>query len=407
MKQFQATTEEGSMKECGDDDISKRCCHKGMVEECCRLKARGVHGSVEFAGGATTTCIDNERQALLGFKARLLDPYDRLSTWRSEGEDDCCKWGGVTCDNQTGHVTMLDLSNYYIRVFGGEISLSLLNLTYLNYLDLSYCSFHGTIPPFIGSMTQLTYLVLSYNQFTGSIPKSIGSLTGLTLLNLRGNQLVGTIPMSIGYLTNLTTLYLDENNLSGIPESIGSLTSLTDLWLQSNNFSGIIPRSIGSLTKLNNLYLGHNSFHGTIPPEFGNLTNLLDLSLRYLPSCTIENLDWLSSLSSLSYLLMESTSLAKANNWVNVIIGLQNLKMLSLMGCDLSEVMHPYSSVVNSSSTIHSLYLNDNNLNSSSYRWLCPLVGNKVNYIRLSGNSFDGKIVGSTSHVSFEANFTP
>ncbi|GKF56086.1 leucine-rich repeat-containing protein, partial [Tanacetum coccineum] len=47
---------------------------------------------------------------------------------------------------------------------------------------------------------------------------------------------------------------------------------------------------------------------------------------------------------------MDGTSLAKANNWVNVIIGLQNLNSLSLVACDLSHVMHPYSSSVNSSS---------------------------------------------------------
>ncbi|GJT22113.1 probable 6-phosphogluconolactonase 1 [Tanacetum coccineum] len=39
MKQFQATTEEGSMKECGDDDASKRCCNKGMVEVMEKLKS--------------------------------------------------------------------------------------------------------------------------------------------------------------------------------------------------------------------------------------------------------------------------------------------------------------------------------------------------------------------------------
>ncbi|GKD27444.1 putative leucine-rich repeat protein [Tanacetum coccineum] len=243
---------------------------------------------VATGGAATNKCIDNERQALLGFKARLLDPDDLVSTWRPEEEDDCCKWSGVTCDNQTGHVTMLDLSAYYtIGGVGGEISLSLLNLTYLNHLDLSENSFHGTILPFIGSMTHLTYLDLSYNHFTGSI-KSIGSLTGLTFLKLAANQFVGAIPMSIGNLTNLTQLILDTNNLSGtIPEFIGSMTKLTDLDLGWNNFSGTIPRSIGSLTKLTVLYLSSNSLHGIIPPEFGNLTNLQTLSLGILGSCRV------------------------------------------------------------------------------------------------------------------------
>nr|GEZ34905.1 leucine-rich repeat domain, L domain-like protein [Tanacetum cinerariifolium] len=57
--------------------------------------------------------------------------------------------------------------------------------------------------------------------------------------------------------------------------------------------------------------------------------------------------------------------------------------MLNLVGCDLSQVMHPYSLSVNSSSSLEVLYLDNNKLNSSMYRWLCPLT--------LSGNTFDGK----------------
>ncbi|GJW41519.1 leucine-rich repeat-containing protein [Tanacetum coccineum] len=289
---------------------------------------------VVAAGEATNTCIDNERQALLAFKARLLDPDDLLPTWRPEEQDDCCKWSEVTCDNQTGHVTKLELCYYDTASVAGEISLSLLNLTYLNHLDLSFCSFHGTIPPFIGSMTHLTYLDLSDNEFIGTIPMFIGNMTQLKFLALSYNRFTGTFPMSIGSLTGLAILSLEGNQFVGtIPMSIGYLTNLTDLSLSENNFSGIIPRSIGSLTKLKTLYLSENSFHGTIPPEFGNLTNLESLLLNHLTSCTVENLDWLSSLSSLSELNMEGTSLAKADNWVNVVIGLQNLECSKLSRC--------------------------------------------------------------------------
>ncbi|GJZ54051.1 leucine-rich repeat-containing protein [Tanacetum coccineum] len=371
--------------------------------------------------GAVHTCIDKERQALLDFKAPLQDPFNRLSTWRPEEEEDCCQWLGVTCNNQTGHVTALDLNGYGL---GGEISLSLLNLTYLNYLDLSGNSFHGTIPKFIGSMTHLTFISLAHNEFTGTIPESIGNMTQLTHLDLDGNNFDGTIPVSIGSLTSLTFLDFSDNKFSGvipksigsltklthlylgynkfsgtIPMSIGSLTKLTDLYLGSNKFSGTIPMSIGSLTKLTSLELSDNSFYGTIPREFGNLTNLQYLHLDSLGSCRVENLDWLSSLSSLGELIMDGTSLAKANNWVNVIIGLQNLYRLSLVGCDLSHVMHPYSSSVNSSSSIHVLYLEKNNLNSPMYSWLCPLMGNKLGALYLSGNKFDGNPFRLSEHL--------
>nr|GEW46624.1 hypothetical protein [Tanacetum cinerariifolium] len=341
------------------------------------------------------TCIDKERQALLDFKALM------LSTWRPEEEDDCCRWRGVWCNDQTGHVTELDLSYYGL---GGEISLSLLNLTYLNHLDLSYNSFNGTFPKFICSMTHLTFLSLSYNMFTGTIPESIGNLTQLTYLDLGLNKFSGVIPESIASLTKLTQLRLDGNNFNGtIPISIGSLTSLTYLVLSENEFSGTIPMSIGSLTKLTSLHLSDNSFYGTIPREFGNLTNLEYLDLDSLGSCRVENLDWLSSLSSLEELYMDGTSLAKANNWVNVIIGLQNLSTLSLDGCDLSRVMHPYSSSVNSSSSINSLFLQKNNLNSPMYSWMCPLFGKKLKRLEISGNTFDGNLSDFLNTLSTSA----
>nr|GEW17022.1 leucine-rich repeat-containing protein [Tanacetum cinerariifolium] len=332
---------------------------------------------VAAAEGAARTCIDKERQALLDFKAPLQDPYNKLSTWRPEEEDDCCQWFGVTCNTQTGHVTALDLSNYGL---GGEISLSLLNLTYLSHLELFENSLHGTILNFICSMTHLTYLGLSHNKFTGTIPESIGNMTQLTLLDLDDNNFNGTIPISIG-----------------------SLTSLTYLLLSENEFSGVIPESIGYLTKLTWLDLSYNSFYGTIPREFGNLTNLEYLNLYSLGSCRVENLDWLSSLSSLEGLIMDGTSLAKANNWVNVIIGLQNLYYLSLVGCDLSHVMHPYSSSLNSSSSINSLHLDNNNLNSPMYSWLFSLFGKKLEDLAISGNKFDGNLSDFLNTISTAA----
>ncbi|XP_076894344.1 receptor-like protein EIX2 [Bidens hawaiensis] len=205
-------------------------------------------------------CIDNERDALLDFKAHLQDPNGNLSTWTIEKEEDyeCCKWNGVTCNNRTGHVTELNLSSYSL----GELG----SLPYLQYLSL------------------------------------------------------------------------------------------------------------------------------------GNLT-----------SCIVDNIDWLSHMSDLIHLNMDDISLAKANSWVNVILGLQNLSYLSLSRCDLSQVMHPYSSsfLNSSTSSIDTLYLNDNNLNSSMYHWLWPLTSNKLRYLDLSKNMLDGKSFGylcSLTNLDFSYN---
>ncbi|KAK1435279.1 hypothetical protein QVD17_01040 [Tagetes erecta] len=237
-------------------------------------------------------CIEKERQALLHFKSYIRqDPDGRLSTWTDEKKveeatSECCEWSGVTCNNKTGHVTTLQLSNGYLE---GKISPSLVNLTYLTHLDLSWNHFHGPIPMFNGSMTQLRHL------------------------NLQGNVFNETIPMFIGSMTHLR--FLD---------------------LSFNHFTGNIPLFIGSVTQLRYLGLYLNDFNGTIPMELGNLTNLQELSLRGLSNFTIENLNWLSNLSHLKSLYMDGTSLAKANNWVNVIQSLKKLSDLSLSRCDLS-----------------------------------------------------------------------
>ncbi|XP_023749505.2 receptor-like protein EIX1 [Lactuca sativa] len=264
-------------------------------------------------------CLDKERNDLLLFKAPLQHHDDSLSTWRAD-EHDCCKWSGVMCSTQTGHVTELYISGCS---FVGEISRSLLNLTYLNILDLSYNSFHVTIPTFIGSLTELSYLDLSYSSFNGTI-----------------------------------------------------------------------PRCIGSLRELRQIDLSNNSLYGTIPPEFGNLTNLQYLDLSNVGRCRVENIEWLSHLSLLEDLRMDGISLATTNHWVDAILSLPKLTHLSLGGCELSQVVYPYSSSFlnssSSSSSIESLHLGNNNLNSSMYRWLLPLTTNNLCSLDLSGNMLDG-----------------
>ncbi|CAH1452733.1 unnamed protein product [Lactuca virosa] len=52
--------------------------------------------------------------------------------------------------------------------------------------------------------------------------------------------------------------------------------------------------------------------------------------------------------------------------------------------------MYPYSSFLNSSSSIEFLSLKNYNLTSSMYRWLFPLTSNKLRFLSLFGNMLDG-----------------
>ena len=98
-------------------------------------------GSSLRVGDAKVGCIERERQALLHFKQGVVDDYGMLSSW-GNGEDkrDCCKWRGVECNNQTGHVIMLDLHGGYL---GGKIGPSLAELQHLKHLNLSWNDFEG------------------------------------------------------------------------------------------------------------------------------------------------------------------------------------------------------------------------------------------------------------------------
>ncbi|KAG8386394.1 hypothetical protein BUALT_Bualt03G0144300 [Buddleja alternifolia] len=117
-------------------------------------------GHIESGSGLGTDvdmsmCIDRERQALLKFKQDLGDVIKGVteretlfSSW--ESDQDCCKWRGIRCDNETNHVTALD--------FGG--------------LTDSDTWFDGSIPDAFRNIPSLSHLDMSYNEIEGRIPSS-------------------------------------------------------------------------------------------------------------------------------------------------------------------------------------------------------------------------------------------
>lgn len=125
--------------------------------------------SISHGKNPNAFCEKTERQALLSFKQGLIDPSNQLSSWTGE---ECCFWKGVGCDNLTSHVIHLNLRNPYDPTtdyealersrLGGIISDSLLELKYLQYIDLSFSHFEGhQIPSFFGHLRNLRYLNLS------------------------------------------------------------------------------------------------------------------------------------------------------------------------------------------------------------------------------------------------------
>ncbi|XP_038975001.1 receptor-like protein EIX2 [Phoenix dactylifera] len=277
-------------------------------------------------GDSIPGCMLIERNALLGFKAGLKDPTNRLSSWVGH---DCCTWEGVACDNPTGHVVKLDLQNphqfsdtgdlllYNKWSLGGELRPSLLGLKHLNYLDLSMNNFGGVrIPEFVGSFRQLKYLNLSNAGLGGLIPHQLGNLSSLQYLDLVNelyfidsvrefsidNALWISHLSSLRYLNmtgvkfrdsahwlqalnmlpSIAEVRLSDCDIKAIPVSLPhvNFTSLSVLDLSSNFINSTMPGWLFNISRLEHLDLRFNDIRGIIPPAIKNLAslNFLDLS---------------------------------------------------------------------------------------------------------------------------------
>ncbi|RZB61444.1 Receptor-like protein EIX2 [Glycine soja] len=338
-----------------------------------------ILGFNSLPNSAEIKCIESERQALLNFKHGLKDETGMLSTWRDDGNNrDCCKWKGIQCNNQTGHVEMLHLRGHDTQYLIGAINISsLIALENIEHLDLSYNDFEVShIPELMGLFTNLRYLNLSASSFGGSIPSDIGKLTHLLSLDLGKNlYLHGQIPYQLGNLTHLQYLDLSDNDLEGeLPYQLGNLSQLRYLDLaRRNSFSGALPFQVGKLPLLHTLGLGGN----------------FDVKSK--------DAEWLTNLSSLTKLKLSSLhNLSSSHHWLQMISKLiPSLRELRLFDCSLSDtnIQSLFYSPSNLSTALTILDLSSNKLTSSTFQLLSnfpSLVILDLSYNNMSSSVFQG-----------------
>nr|XP_023920489.1 receptor-like protein EIX2 [Quercus suber] len=205
----------------------------------------------------------------------------------------------------------------------------------------------------------------------------------------------GMISPSLLELPYLTYLDLSENdfNHSHIPEFIGSLSNLEHLDLSSSNLSGPIPHQLGNLSRLQYLDLSWSNLSGPIPHQLGNLSRLQYLHLGWNNLTNSENLEWLSYMSSIEDLVLSFTNLSGANDWLEVVSSLPNLKTLDMSACNLSLMsFSPFSQFNHSKSftSLESLQLSDNEINDipKFFGDICTL-----RELGLSGNNLNGQLI--------------
>ncbi|ERM94015.1 hypothetical protein AMTR_s00136p00101820 [Amborella trichopoda] len=195
--------------------------------------------------------------------------------------------------------------------FVGRSTQALIQLSFLQVLDLSGNRLLGTIPKSFGNFTTMRIAIvyndhkcygylsnekmegldvvaegqileysmtlsleksidLSRYHLEGEIPEELTSLLGLVFLNLSKNHLSGVIPEKIAKLKELQLLDLSNNQLSGlIPPSISSMTSLSALNLSNNNLSGQIPTGNQMKTFSTSIY-SENPYLCLPPPIQGS-----------------------------------------------------------------------------------------------------------------------------------------
>ncbi|MFQ6665249.1 hypothetical protein Gotur_032043, partial [Gossypium turneri] len=250
----------------------------------------------------------------------------------------------------------------------------------LRSLSLGDCDLQGKFPKNIFDLPNLnlTDLELGWNKLSGQIPLSILNLTQLEYLTISNNSLEGSIPDEVTAFPNLIYLDLSDSLLNGtLPSWLYTAPSLKDIYLSQNQFSGHIKEFQSK--SLEYLHLENNKLQGPLPSSIFQLLNLTDLDLSSNNLSGVIEFRMFSNLLNLEYLDLSNNSLSLTSNTTSTV----NLIGLVLSSFNLSE----FPQFLKGLKSLKRLDLSCNKIEGKIPQWMQEVGNGSLVYLNVSHNS--------------------
>uniref|UniRef100_A0A7N2LNJ1 Leucine-rich repeat-containing N-terminal plant-type domain-containing protein n=1 Tax=Quercus lobata TaxID=97700 RepID=A0A7N2LNJ1_QUELO len=410
-------------------------------------------------------CIEEERMGLLELKAYLKSNTNYteplLPSWVYDLKSECCNWERVKCNDTTGYVIKLWLSNInhetYIYADNENWFLkeSLLQpFKELRILDLSRNGIRGwqgnkvpALPVVVvlwdlygvhqtfgvkagyrgfysSKLAELNpKLVHSWHNKGGTVFQTsflwLSNMTNfrsLEILDMSGNTFTGILSPYIGTLSSLKAISLSQNKLHGNlhAKDLGMLKKLEELDLSENHFEWILPPCLSRLTSLRLLDLSKNQFSGNLSSSvIANLTSLEYIDLSYNRFGGLFSFSSFANHSKLRVIRLkgENYRIEDGNKIVNESntfeIETENpswepsfqLKVLVLPDCDLNKLSSNIPKFLFYQQELELVDISHNRLKGSFPVWLIE-NNTRLQLLNLRDNYFGGQFHLPIDHCS-------